>query len=157
MKKIQGEREREKHYKARGVYRLSVTIIKLPKYWAKTRSPSWYFASKTQNLQNAAALQFKSKSWFPRKPTYTWKFKPTCSSLFLSAMRNSIFFLTLLTLTVAYSLQFQAHAAPAGKLLLTNFSNSLSWFGFCVWSVGLLGMLCFLTCFSYECIALLYR
>ncbi|CAL8150747.1 unnamed protein product [Prunus armeniaca] len=41
-------------------------------------------------------------------------------------MRNSIFFLTLLTLTVAYSLQFQAHAAPAGPLI-KHLSSLLKW------------------------------
>ncbi|ONI12374.1 hypothetical protein PRUPE_4G160200 [Prunus persica] len=41
-------------------------------------------------------------------------------------MRNSLFFLTLLTLTVAYSLQFQAHAAPAGPLI-KHLSSLLKW------------------------------
>ncbi|XP_068310523.1 uncharacterized protein [Pyrus communis] len=41
-------------------------------------------------------------------------------------MRNSLVFLTLLTLTVTYSLRFQAHAAPAGPLI-KHLSSLLKW------------------------------
>ncbi|XP_070664175.1 uncharacterized protein [Malus domestica] len=43
-------------------------------------------------------------------------------------MRNSHLFLTLLTLTVTYSLRFQVHAAPAGPLI-KHLSSLLKWTG----------------------------
>ncbi|PON72770.1 NHL repeat [Parasponia andersonii] len=41
-------------------------------------------------------------------------------------MRNSLFFLALITLAITYTLHFQAHAAPAGPLL-KHLSSLLKW------------------------------
>ncbi|KAL6196630.1 hypothetical protein ACLB2K_032244 [Fragaria x ananassa] len=41
-------------------------------------------------------------------------------------MRSSLFFITIVTLTVAYTLQFEAHAAPAGPLI-KHLSSLVKW------------------------------